>query len=62
MLAESTIRKQMRALRKIVDNRNRDDESSQGAYDMESALQWVLGGCSWTPCSLAEDTAKIKKS
>jgi len=54
MLAESTIRKQKRRLRRFIEKhisnehpevRKRVDQ----AYDMETALMWALGGCNWTP-------------
>jgi len=51
MKAESTIRKTMNALYKIG---RECDSKEQGfvAYDMATALQWVLGNTSWNPISL----------
>lgn len=53
MKAESTIRKTMNALCKI--GRECDSkEQSFAAYDMATALHWVLGGTSWNPTSLCD--------
>ena len=49
MLAESTIKRQMSELRKIIDDPDILQKTKDQAYDMETALQWVLGGCKWTP-------------
>lgn len=53
MLKEDTIKKEMRRLRKIIDERREttgpDDPVMTEAYGMECALQWALGGCDWTP-------------
>lgn len=59
MLKENTIKREMRKLRKIIDERNlrctlstkalMTDRIAHEAYGMECALQWVLGGCTWTP-------------
>lgn len=57
MLKEQTIKREMRRLRKIIDERPREagtsDLTGREAYGAESALQWVLGGCTWTPAGLA---------
>lgn len=62
MLKEDTIKREMRRLRKIIDERNlrctlstkafMSDMIAREAYGMECALQWVLGGCTWTPSGL----------
>ena len=53
MLKENTIKREMRRLRKIIDERLEEAGTSdligREAYGMECALQWALGGCKWTP-------------
>lgn len=56
MIAESTIRKQEAALRGVVTNEKHNLERTAEAYAMATALQWVLGGCSWNLISLNKDT------
>lgn len=66
MLKENTIKREMRRLRKIIDERNVNDIATQKrtgiacpvdpitreAYGAECFGQWVLGGCTWTPSGL----------
>ncbi|MFA6242571.1 MAG: hypothetical protein WC655_16660 [Candidatus Hydrogenedentales bacterium] len=58
MLKESTIRKQMERLFRAHEHAKPEDYR---AYDMATALQWVLGGCTWSPMSLVGETKKEKR-
>ena len=57
MLKEHTIRKQERLLRRIVEE-SFDIDRRRAAYEMATALQWVLGGCGWNPVSTLEPDTK----
>lgn len=59
MLKENTIKREMRKLRKIINEDKQHDAVTASikdqAYGMESALLWVLGGCTWTPSGLVDE-------
>lgn len=60
-MADGTIKREMRQLRKIIEERSRicittkafvSDKIASQAYGAECALQWSLGGCTWTPSGI----------
>lgn len=53
MKAESTIRKTMQRLRKEGKKSN-SEERRLMAYDMATALQWIVEDTSWNPTSLLD--------
>ena len=61
MKAESTIRNTMSMLRS-VGKQCKSQEQSFMAYDMATALQWVLGDTSWNPTSLCNKDKEEEKS
>ncbi len=55
MKAKSTIEKQIRRLRRIVEDTPRVSEDLQKrCYDAYHALRWVIEDTTWTPAKLAE--------
>ena len=61
MKAESTIRKQKRLLRKLIDEHKDSDipriqQAADEAYAMESVITWLMNDCDWTPISSCEET------
>lgn len=61
MKSESTIQRHMRQLRSFIDlhsdpvSNSRLQQTVNWAYDMETALQWVISTTSWTPNSLINE-------
>ena len=58
MLKPGTLRRQMRELRKLIDNKATDEAIRNEAYHYEVALQWALGGCDWSPLSTLSNTER----
>ena len=50
MKAEQTIRKQIQQLLSYAKIEN-NTEAKMQAYDMATALQWVIEKCNWNPMS-----------
>lgn len=55
MKAESTIRKEMNRLYRLSKVQSVESSHRFCAYDMASALQWVLEKTEWTPHGLVEE-------
>lgn len=56
MKKESTIKKEISRLRKIVDDSFTSNRMRQEAYEVEQALRWVIfNNCEWTPSSLMRE-------
>ena len=52
MPKKETIRREMRRLRKIMDDQAMPEQVRREAYGMVNALQWALGGCTWRPSTV----------
>ncbi len=65
MKAKSTIEKQMKLLREFINYHDIDPSTARiraNAYEMETALQWVLDQSTWSPVSLcASDLRHVKE-
>ena len=56
MKAESTIKREIRRLRATI-NTHSSKAVQEEAYGYETALQWVLDRCDWSPTTLALESA-----
>jgi hypothetical protein len=56
-ISNAQVRRTMRRLYAIAQDPARPTYKRDEAYAMASALQWSLGGCTWTPTSLLEENS-----
>ncbi len=52
MLKPETIKRERRRLRALLDSDTLARNQERYAYGMETALTWILGGCTWRPSTL----------